>query len=101
MSIARSRAMIVTAAFLLGAAALSSCERTPAHEQKPTLLLLTSLPLVFGEQFSLEGHGSPALDADFVANPPDNGFLDAVDYQGAVGPGVNWILSGWASFSDN
>jgi hypothetical protein len=63
MSIARSRAMIVTAAFLLGAAALSSCERTPAHEQKPTLLLLTSLPLVFGEQFSLEGHGSPALDA--------------------------------------
>jgi hypothetical protein len=44
---------------------------------------------------------SPALDADYVAQPPDNGFLEAVDYQGAVGPGQNWILSGWANFSDN
>ena len=45
--------------------------------------------------------GSPALDADFVANPPDNGFLEAVDFIGAVGPGHNWVLSGWANFSDN
>ena len=45
--------------------------------------------------------GSPALDADFVANPPDNGFLQAVDYLGAIGPGDNWVLSGWANFSDN
>ena len=45
--------------------------------------------------------GSPALDADFVAIPPDNGFLEAVDFIGAVGPGDNWILSGWANFSDN
>jgi len=30
---------------------------------RPTLLLLTSLPLVFGESFSLEGMGSPALKA--------------------------------------
>lgn len=45
--------------------------------------------------------GSPALDAGMVAMPPDNGSLDAVDFQGAVGPGNNWILSGWASFSDN
>lgn len=44
---------------------------------------------------------SPALDADFVANPPDNGFLDSVDFVGAIGPGSNWILSGWANFSDN
>ncbi len=44
---------------------------------------------------------SPALDADFVANTPDNGFLEAVDYLGAVGPGNNWVLSGWANFSDN
>ncbi|MEO8383272.1 MAG: hypothetical protein ABI779_26685, partial [Acidobacteriota bacterium] len=44
---------------------------------------------------------SPALDAEFVANPPDNGFFDAVDFQGAVGPGQDWILSGWANFSDN
>lgn len=45
--------------------------------------------------------GSPALDAGYVATPPDNGFLEAVDYIGAVGPGDNWILSGWATFSDN
>ncbi|HEX6640703.1 MAG TPA: hypothetical protein VF215_06295 [Thermoanaerobaculia bacterium] len=44
---------------------------------------------------------SPALDADYVVQPPDNGFFEAVDYLGAVGPGQNWILSGWASFSDN
>ncbi len=44
---------------------------------------------------------SPALDADYVANTPDNGFLEAVDYLGAVGPGNNWVLSGWANFSDN
>ncbi|HVS31727.1 MAG TPA: hypothetical protein VMS98_09750 [Thermoanaerobaculia bacterium] len=44
---------------------------------------------------------SPALDADFVAIPPDNGFLQVVDYQGAIGPGDNWILTGWANFSDN
>jgi hypothetical protein len=31
--------------------------------QRPALLLLTSLPLVFPEQFSLQGGGSPALKA--------------------------------------
>lgn len=45
--------------------------------------------------------GSPALDADYVAVPPDNGFLQSVGYQGAIGPGNNWVLSGWATFSDN
>lgn len=45
--------------------------------------------------------GSPALDADFAANPPDNGFLEQTDFIGAVGQGDNWILSGWATFSDN
>jgi len=35
--------------------------RPPA--ERPQLLLLTSLPLVFGEQFSLQGGGSPALEA--------------------------------------
>ena len=29
--------------------------------ERPTLMLLTSLPLVFGEDFSLQGGGSPAL----------------------------------------
>lgn len=45
--------------------------------------------------------GSPALDAGFVANPPDNGFLEQADFQGAVAPGNNWLLTGWANFSDN
>jgi hypothetical protein len=35
--------------------------RPPA--KRPVLLVLTSLPLVFGEQFSLQGGGSPALKA--------------------------------------
>lgn len=44
---------------------------------------------------------SPALDAGYVAVPPDNGFLEPVGYIGAVGHGSNWILTGWANFSDN
>lgn len=44
---------------------------------------------------------SPALDASFVANPPDNGFFDQVDFIGAIGPNYNWLLTGWANFSDN
>ena len=35
----------------------------PAPEKRPPLLLLTSLPLVFSEDFSLEGGGSDALKA--------------------------------------
>jgi hypothetical protein len=45
--------------------------------------------------------GSPALDASYVALPPDNGFFEPVDFIGAVGPNHDWILSGWANFSDN
>lgn len=30
---------------------------------RPTLMLLTTLPLMFGESFALEGNGSPALEA--------------------------------------
>lgn len=45
--------------------------------------------------------GSPALDINYVATPPDNGFFEQVDFVGAVGPHDNWVLSGWASFSDN
>lgn len=68
MTGARSRAMDWIAAMLLVTAALAGCDRSPAHQaqrgtDKPALLLLTSLPLVFGEQFSLEGGGSPALKA--------------------------------------
>ena len=35
----------------------------PAVTAKPKLMLLTTLPLVFSEQFGLEGGGSPALAA--------------------------------------
>ena len=45
--------------------------------------------------------GSPALDVNYVAQPPDDGFFEPVDYIGGVGPGSNWVLSGWANFSDN
>ena len=45
--------------------------------------------------------GSPALDADFVAQPPDNGFFEQVDFIGGIQPGNNWTLTGWANFSDN
>ena len=34
---------------------------TRTAAERPTLALLTSLPLVFGESFSVEGGGSPAL----------------------------------------
>jgi hypothetical protein len=45
---------------------------------------------------------SPALDVDYVKTPPDNGFFDtSVDFIGGVGPNDNWVLSGWAVFSDN
>lgn len=44
--------------------------------------------------------GSPALDVDYVAYPAD-GFVEAVDFIGGVAPGNNWVLSGWANFSDN
>ena len=71
MTSARTRARVTIAAILIGAAAVAFgfSDQTsrplpprPAAE-RPTLLLLTSLPLVFGEQFSLEGGGSPALKA--------------------------------------
>jgi hypothetical protein len=70
MTSARLRVLLLIAAALAAAAALAftlhlrrpeAAQRRPA--QRPTLLLLTSLPLVFGEQFSLEGGGSPALKA--------------------------------------
>lgn len=70
MTVARLRALLLVAAVLIGAAAFAfSLNRPPsppaprAAAERPTLLLLTSLPLVFGEQFSLERSGSPALDA--------------------------------------
>lgn len=68
---ARVRIAAVALAGLLAAAALAfvasenSGAKLPSRpeRQKPELLLLTSLPIVFGEEFGLEGGGSPALAA--------------------------------------
>jgi hypothetical protein len=69
MSGARRRALVFVLIALLAAAALTAVlwrreppplEARPAAE-RPTLLLLTSLPLLFSEDFSLKG-GSPALE---------------------------------------
>jgi hypothetical protein len=55
-------ALLIVVAAVIAAAALGF-HRFETPQQKPTLLLLTSLPLMFGEQFSLEDGGSPALTA--------------------------------------
>lgn len=61
-------ALLVVALAAAAAVALSGrqgaenlAERAPA--QRPPLMLVTGLPLIFPEQFSLEDAGSPALDA--------------------------------------
>jgi hypothetical protein len=84
MNRARARALPIVAAAI--AAALTSCRQSPLPPrqagERPTLLLLTSLPLVFGEDFSIQGNGSPALKAlqsryqvvpISVADPPELG----------------------------
>jgi hypothetical protein len=56
---------IAAAGFFADRQAPPTSAPTPAAPvtAKPKLLLLTSLPLVFAEQFGLEGGGSPALAA--------------------------------------
>ncbi len=44
--------------------------------------------------------GSPVLDANYVASPPDDGFFEPVDYLGAFGPGGDWT-EGWTIWSKN
>ena len=67
MSRARWRAVLLIAALIIGAAAavfiMAGRSGRPAEVpgERPALLLLTSLPLMFGEQFSIEGGGSDAL----------------------------------------
>ena len=67
MTAARRRALllILAAVAIIGALALFAAQSSvpPAPAGKPRLLLLTSLPLVFGESFGLEGGSSPALKA--------------------------------------
>jgi hypothetical protein len=61
VSIAGATLALAGIAFALLFRPVVPAER-PAAE-RPRLLLLTSLPLIFGEDFSLQGEGSPALKA--------------------------------------
>ncbi len=60
----RTRASFLMAVALIASAAACTRAQNPeSAEPQHKLLLLTSLPLVFGEQFSLEAKGSPVLAA--------------------------------------
>jgi hypothetical protein len=69
MTWARRRALVILslAAFAAAALLITATRREPtplpprSAAERPPLLLLTSLPLLFGEQFSLRGSGSAAL----------------------------------------
>jgi len=67
MSGARWRALVVMSVAALAAAAVGVAMMKPVppgprtSAQRPALLLLTSLPLLFNEDFALSGSGSPAL----------------------------------------
>ena len=61
MSLARRRALPLIAAFL--AACTQADSDLDARSERPRLLLLTSLPIAFGESLSLEAAGSPLLEA--------------------------------------
>ena len=65
MTAARRRALIIilVAASLVIAIVIAARRPPDRMAEKPVLLLLTSLPLVFGEEFGLEDSGSPALTA--------------------------------------
>ena len=67
MTPARQRALLLIFAGIAIVAALALFAARPSAPPEPAekrrLLLLTSLPLVFGEQFDLGGGGSPALTA--------------------------------------
>jgi hypothetical protein len=71
MTRARFRALLILGVVLVAAVALAVAagSRGPQPlpprppDERPTLLLLTSLPLMFGEEFSLQQSGSPALKA--------------------------------------
>ena len=56
---------------------------TRAPEQRPTLALLTSLPLIFGERFGLDSGGSPALSRlELRYNVVPIGVADAASLSG-------------------
>lgn len=65
----RRRSAVLLAAALIAGLAYLFWPRGPAPVEareegsRPTLMLMTSLPIMFGERFSLDGNGSPALTA--------------------------------------
>jgi hypothetical protein len=66
MTRARMRALAFAAVAIVFAAIAFALFSRPAARpaaERPTLLLLTGLPLVFGDDFSLQGTGSAALKA--------------------------------------
>lgn len=70
MTHARWRALLILGVVILAAIVLTvRCSQAPPPlaprpaDERPTLLLLTSLPLIFGEDFSIDENGSPALKA--------------------------------------
>lgn len=71
MNRARVRAFLVLCIAILsaGAIALTALRRPPVvvqprpTSQRPTLLLVTSLPLLFGDDFTVENRGSSAIKA--------------------------------------
>ena len=65
MTPARRRALIIilVAASLAIAIAIAAGQRPSRSSDKPVLLLLTSLPLMFGEEFGPQESGSPTLTA--------------------------------------
>jgi len=66
MTRARLRALAAGLVLIVAGALAFAMLREPAVPQpssRPTLLLLTSLPILFGEDFSVESTGSPILSA--------------------------------------
>jgi hypothetical protein len=71
---ARGRALVLLGIALTGVAALAlnAYRQRPSTSEKTPLMVLTGLPIIFGEEFSLKGAGSPALKAlesDFHVEP--------------------------------
>ena len=63
MTPARRRALMLILVAASLAIAIAIAARSHRSTDKPVLLLLTSLPLVFSEEFGVEDSGSPALTA--------------------------------------
>jgi len=65
MTVARQRAYLLVLVGVISAtlfaAAVFRRDAQPSRIERPTLLLLTGLPLLFDEEFSLKSSGSPAL----------------------------------------